>query len=217
MRGPSAIAALAALVVLLTGCGPKLDMRDAIRFGAVQDVRKHLQRGYDPNSTDEKSYGEGHLLQTIAEHCARDDMFDARVQMAEMFLKVGAEVDGRNQFGETALFYAANVGCVELARLLVAQGADVNAKDRNNHTALHTAADRDRFEMCEVLIELGADVNAQDSEGRTPIVVAARGGDRWEEIVRLLLRGGADYTLGGPDGIVVNYTKIQPIAEAMGY
>ena len=51
-----------------------------------------------------------------------------------------ADVDARNDRGETALFSAANVGTPEVVDALLAAGADVGARSDNGWTALFEAA-----------------------------------------------------------------------------
>ena len=208
------------------GCGPQQEMHDAIKSADVQSVRKHLQRGYDPNTIDTEAFyhDDGPMLMSVAEYCSREEVYGSGqispkyVEIAEMFLKVGADVDGHNSQGYTPLAYAVNLGCTDLARLLIESGADVNAKDYRDYTVLHTAAGSYLYEICELLIAKGANVNVRDEAGLTPIVRAAYAGeDGWEDIVRLFLRSGADYTTPRNDGFTVNEDKIKTIAEAMGY
>ncbi len=217
---------LAGIGCVVLGCGPQQEMHDAVKSGDVQSVWKHLKRGYDPNSIDVESFyhADGPMLLTVAEFCARDDKYGTKqyslkhVEMAEMFLKVGADVDGHDSKGYTPLAFATNLGCTDLARFLIESGADVNAKDYRDYTVLHTAAGSYLYEICELLIAKGANVNAQDAEGLTPIARAAyAGGDGWEDIVRLFLRSGADYMIPLHNGNTVNEDKIKTIAEAMGY
>ena len=217
---------LAGIGCVVLGCGPQQEMHDAVKSGDVQSVRKHLKRGYDPNSIDLESFyhADGPMLLTVAEFCSREEVYGSKqispkyVEIAEMFLKVGADVDGHDSKGYTPLAFATNLGCTDLARFLIESGADVNAKDYRDYTVLHTAAASYLYEICELLIAKGANVNARDVDGLTPIARAAYAGDDgWEDIVRLFLRSGADYTTPNADGFTVNLDKIKTIAEEMGY
>lgn len=74
-------------------------------------------------------------------------------------------------------------------------------------TALHVAVlyGQGRGWCVDVLIEKGADVNAQDWSGFTPLAAlchASTEGDvEWRvDIASVLLRAGADETIGGPNG-----------------
>jgi len=57
-----------------------------------------------------------------------------------MLLEKGADVNGKDSSGHTALICAAKVGHIETVQLLLARGADTNAKDNWNETALGHAA-----------------------------------------------------------------------------
>ena len=217
---------LAGIGCVVLGCGPQQEMHDAIKSGDVQSVRRHLQRGYDPNTIDAKArfHDDGPMLMTVSEFCSREEVYGSKqispkyVEMAEMFLKAGADIDGHDDKGDTPLVHAVRLKCTDLARFLIERGADVNTKDYRDFTVLHQAAASYLYEICELLVAKGADVNARDADGGTAIALAATGGrDGWEDIVRLFLRNGADYTTPRNDGFTVNLDKIQTIADAMEY
>jgi len=69
--------------------------------------------------------------------------------------------EARDNFGHTALHYAAERGETEKCRALIAGGADVNAQGGGNWgTPLHWAMRSASYEVCALLIESGADVNS---------------------------------------------------------
>ena len=92
-----------------------------------------------------------------------------------VLLKNGAEVDARDEKGQTSLHVVALQPSVALPALLLKNGADINARDEDGKTPLHYAAARGARRIVEQLIERGADLQAKDSRGRTPedIAVAA--------------------------------------------
>jgi ankyrin repeat protein len=69
-------------------------------------------------------------------------------------------VSARDNYGGTALIYAANHG-YEMVEALLTKGADVNAKANNGSTALMAAAQTGHIEIVEALLARGADVNAK--------------------------------------------------------
>jgi len=81
--------------------------------------------------------------------------------------------EARDNFGHTALHYAAERGDLEKCRVLIAGGADVNAQGGGNWgTPLHWAMRSASFEVCALLIESGADVNSTcggEPGGATPL------------------------------------------------
>ena len=107
--------------------------------------------------------------------------------------KKGYEKDGRNNFGETALHRAAQVGRTETMEELIAQGADLNSKVYHHYfketTALTLAMNCQRIEAVRVLLNHGADLNTYDPKNPTfPLHIAASMNTR---LTRLLLDHGA--------------------------
>ena len=96
--------------------------------------------------------------------------------------------DGRDDYGRTALMYAAAAGDLEMARLLLENGAPIKAQTDNGITALMFAAAEGHVEMARLLLENGAPIKAQTDNGITALMYAAAAGDL--EMARLLLENG---------------------------
>ena len=114
---------------LLSGIFKPVPFLDAIRTGKVSDVRKHLQRGVDPN---EKVKGESGYPIHFAVH--------AGAEMVGLLVTHGARVDVKKEDGATPLQLAAAMGYPDVVRLLIDSGADVNATDAYGHSPLFSAA-----------------------------------------------------------------------------
>ena len=109
------------------------------------------------------------------------------LEMVQVLLKYGVDVDTRNSHGSTPLNFASRNGHrndPRVARLLIAHGADPNTVGSHGSTSLHRASISGRIELVRLLIEHGANVGAKDDEGRTPLDVAS--GEQREEIIKLL-------------------------------
>lgn len=65
--------------------------------------------------------------------------FPPRREQAEAALDDGAEVDGRDEFGNTALIVAAQNGLKRLIKLLLRRGATINTANHSGNTPLHFA------------------------------------------------------------------------------
>jgi ankyrin repeat protein len=122
-----------------------------------------------------------------AEFTAASEGDSAAVQA---FLEQGADVNARDQWERTALYYAAEKGHKEVVELLLEHGADVNARDQGGRTALQHPAEKGYEEVVELLLEHGADVNACGDWGWTPLHSAVNNGH--DEIVELLIAKGAN-------------------------
>ena len=93
----------------------------------------------------------------------------------------GADVNARNEYGETPLHFQRGKYAVEL---LIKAGANVNAKTRQLNTSLHYQSNK---YVIKLLIDAGADVNAKNIFNLSPIHCHPD-----DECVRLLIEAGAD-------------------------
>ena len=129
-------------------------------------------------------------------------------EFVQFLVSEGADVNAKNDSGETPLHFAAERrNDIENVKFLVSQGADVNAKGgEEGKTPLHLVAsrgygsDRDRnVEVARFLISQGANVNARDNYGSTPLHDAVS----WYqdvEFVKLLVSQGANVLAKDKDG-----------------
>jgi ankyrin repeat protein len=114
----------------------------------------------------------------------------ADTEIFQLLLAKGADVNAKNEFGETALTRA-NVS--EKVKMLLARSPDVNAKDEYGKTALLKAADLGNVDAVDALLKSGADPNAKDVNGTTPLLQALhfdhgnKSGKNYIETARLLL------------------------------
>ncbi|MEQ4719875.1 ankyrin repeat domain-containing protein [Nonomuraea sp. B19D2] len=128
--------------------------------GESDTVAKLLAGGADPNSESE----EGLPLCAAA---ARD-----RVEVADTLLTAGADVNGRESGGWTALLWAATNGHAAAARALIEAGAELDAANDDGDTPLTLAARRGALGVVQVLLEAGADPAKYDGDGDTPLDIA---------------------------------------------
>ena len=106
-------------------------------------------------------------------------------------------VNARNMWGETPLYWAALRGTPENIKALLEAGADVNARNEYGETPLYSASVR-APENIKALLEAGANVNARNVYGWTPLHHAAQWGT--PEGIKALLEAGADGAAQNNDG-----------------
>ena len=104
-------------------------------------------------------------------------------------LALGADINARDEHGQTALMNAARAGQASVVRLLAARGADLNHRAKYGLTALMLAVIRGHAEVVRVLLEAGADLTptgtgAPGFDGKTAVALAR---DRGDEMVLNLL------------------------------
>ena len=105
--------------------------------------------------------------------------------LAQLLIAKGANVNAKNNIGETALHWAEDHEQKEIVELLIANDSDVNAKDNIGGTPLHRATDVCNKEIVELLITDGAEINAKNDDGDTPLDMADN-----KEILYLIRKHG---------------------------
>ncbi|MBU1233277.1 MAG: ankyrin repeat domain-containing protein [Proteobacteria bacterium] len=123
---------------------------DMARCGDTAELEKMLIAGLPINLCDTK----GNSLLMLA-------AYNDQAETASMLLKHGAEVDRRNDHGQTPLGGVAFKGNMALVSLLLEAGADINADNGGGKTPLMFAAMFGHREVVEHLLEQGADPDSQ--------------------------------------------------------
>ncbi len=110
------------------------------------------------------------------------------------FSKVKLNLDKRNYSGFTPLHISVKHNLCSLSKVLIDGGANTNAVDaKSGWTPLFHAVTNQDSEHVQILLCAGAQVNMQSYSGNTALHVAT--GRGFTEIVRLLMRYGADMSL----------------------
>jgi uncharacterized protein len=115
-------------------------------------------------------------------------------------LRKGADPNRADRGGRTALMNAAIDGKEEMVRTLLQYGADPNIQDRLGYSALHFASQNFHVATVELFLNNGAQVNVQDNIGNTPLFRAVMNSKGRGDVIRLLLKAGADRTLKNKHG-----------------
>jgi ankyrin repeat protein len=120
-----------------------------------------------------------------------DAAMEGNTDAVRALLKQGADVNGAQGDGLTALHWAAKKGDAAMASMLIYGGANVRAATRlGGYTPLHLAAEIGSAPVIAALIKGGADVNAVTLTGTTPLMLASAAGDAAS--LTALLDAGAD-------------------------
>jgi len=99
-----------------------------------------------------------------------------------------SRADFCDDWGCTALHFAAAAGDRDAAKALLGQKVDVNAREAWEETPLHFAARSGHVELCKLLLGHGAEIDATGFSGETPLVVGAKSSQ--EAVCQLLLLHG---------------------------
>lgn len=130
---------------------------------------------------------------------------------AELLIAKGADVNARNNKGETPLFLPLLRNQEGIVQLLIAKGADVNARNNEGETPLLMALRFRRERVVQLLIVGGADVNAKGGLGLTPLHLAGS-----KEVAELLIAKGANVNAKTNEGDTpLHLARSKEVAELL--
>jgi ankyrin repeat protein len=98
-------------------------------------------------------------------------VFEDYPELIELLVINGADINARDDEGETPLYKAVFKKHPESLKMLLEKNADPNLANNGGFTPLHLAASTGCSELAELLLDGGAKVNAKDGKGRTPLDV----------------------------------------------
>eukprot|EP00943_MAST-04B_sp_MAST-4B-sp1_P009031 g9031.t1 len=112
----------------------------------ILTLRKELHDTHDlhESSTSKESLGE------LLLKCAHDTLY-THADIARTVLELGAPVNYKNKFGNTALHLAAGSGHLDLVEVLCAHGADPGVSDQNGNTPISKAQRHNNVEVANYL------------------------------------------------------------------
>jgi ankyrin repeat protein/beta-lactamase regulating signal transducer with metallopeptidase domain len=133
--------------------------------------------------------------------------FTGNLARVKELVATGSNVNAKDEFGWTPLFWAGCAGQTTVAEFLIENKADLAAQDGRGHSLLHQAARArtDPVKLVELLIAKGADVNAKNATGDTPLHLVC-----YSNVAELLIAKGADINAKDRPG----YTPLYSAAEA---
>lgn len=135
---------------------------DAIYHGFLHIIEDCIERGVDPNLTDDDDF-------TPLHHAAmRGD-----VAMGKILLKSPKiEVDATDPAGVTALMFACIYRNEAFVKLLLSRGAKPNLVNMKKQTPLHMACINNSMKIANHLIANGARINVLDVFDNTPLSIS---------------------------------------------
>jgi len=156
--------------------------------GDPAEVTRFIAQGADVNYRDEQ-YHITPLHNTL--HYKLDET-------SKLLISRGADVNARNNEGNTPLYVAVHQELMAMTVLLVEKGADVNARNDHGYSPLRQACCWGNLDAIRFLLSKGAEVNAKDNKGDTPLHIATDEGNA--ALVQVLLDHKAGVNATGSFG-----------------
>jgi ankyrin repeat protein len=118
---------------------------------------------------------------------------NGNVEQLRSILSQGkASISSKNNYGVSALIFAANNGHVDCVRYLLERGANIDDRSNNGKSSLLWAARWGHVEVVRLLLEYGANSSIQDRDGLTVLMNAVQADSL--DLVRLLLQHSVNLT-----------------------
>ncbi|MBS0245749.1 MAG: ankyrin repeat domain-containing protein [Proteobacteria bacterium] len=177
---------------------PKADQAliDAAGRGDAAAVQRLLGEGASVAARD----GQGRTALLAATHAPPG----VGTEAARLLIAAGADVNAKDRIEDSPYLYAAAEGRNDILKLTLANGADLASTNRYGGTGLIPAAHHGHLETVRILLGTKIDKDHVNKLGWTALleaVVLGDGGPVHTEIVRELVRAGADLTIADRDGV----------------
>lgn len=141
----------------------------AVREMNLDSLNNAIRQGPNPNCMDSKD-------KTVLMYACERQWYEG----VKSLLEAGANASFKNNFGQTAIMFAAKE-CENdaILKLLVENGANIDAKDKNEKTALMYAAENKSDKAVNYLLGQGANYSATDLYGNNAVMWACKSGSRF--------------------------------------
>ncbi|MGF9765392.1 ankyrin repeat domain-containing protein [Bacillus albus] len=192
-------------VIFLQGCSQEQEVKKemknmetalltATEKQETTTVISLLKKGADINITDSK----GRTPLMIATY--KND-----VKTAKALIEAGADVNIQDDMKNNPFLYAGAEGYLHILKLTIDAGADPSLTNRYGGTALIPASEHGYIDVInELLTRTSVDVNHVNNLGWTALmeaIVLSNGNETQQQVIRLLIKHGADVTIPDNDGV----------------
>ena len=99
-----------------------------------------------------------------------------QVPVVVTLLEKGADVNTRDELGNTPLHWAAILGYLDICKYIMEKLDNEHPKNANGKSPIHFAAQYGHLEVYKLLVENIEDKNHGDNDGITPLHMAAKYG-----------------------------------------
>ncbi len=172
---------------------------NAVADRDVNQIKKLLANGADPNATSRGVFPLMLTLQGQSTNCAR---LTPDKEIFNLLVEAGADVRKKHIFEDRQIIHmAAAVGEVDFIAMAIRSGAAVDTRAKNGVTPLMIAIFSGHADAVDFLLRSGANPNATAGESKeTPLHLAARRPGQDNRVAKLLVTHGAKYQINGHVG-----------------
>ena len=178
----------------------------AARKGDVAAVEKTLKKGIPIESTNDKGEtplclavigGQVSTISALLSHnaqieartkkgltpllCARENVSTSRIDVMRVLLLNGANLDAKDENGDTALHQAVSLSRPDWVKFLLSFNPNLELQNNMGETPLLHAVDFSSLsyaekvlETVQLLLDAGADTKATDEKGQTAVLIAIK-------------------------------------------
>lgn len=147
---------------------------------------ENLERDEEHSQQDKVYFEEYNYSVTLGEGIPSE----ANVEVIQLLLDRGANLQHQDVWGETPLFFSVRTGQIDITHLLLACGANVDHQNSVGRTPIYLAITKGDLEMVRLLMDKGANIYHQDNCGIRPLVMASQR-SHWH-VVHFMLKRGAN-------------------------
>lgn len=165
----------------------------AAEAGNVERVQTLLGQGAKVNARD--TQGRSALLAATRTN---------HIEVARVLIQNGADVNLQDNIQDSAHLYAGAAGHVEILKLTLEAGADFKVPNRFGGNALIPACERGHVEVVKLMLTTKINLDHVNRLGWTCLleaIILSNGGPKHQEIVRLLVKAGANVNLADGSGV----------------
>jgi uncharacterized protein len=126
------------------------------------------------------------------------------LEVVRYLVSRGADVNAQDQQQDSAFLLAGARGYTEIVRATLAAGADFKVRNRFGGNALIPACERAHVDTVQLLLTTAIDVDHVNNLGWTCLleaVILGNGGERHQQVVRMLIDRRANLNLADRDGV----------------
>ncbi|KAI9713898.1 MAG: hypothetical protein M1820_000628 [Bogoriella megaspora] len=155
----------------------RLPLHWAVSYNRLSIVELLVQqKNFDPDEQDASGWTPLMMASSLKDGEA----------LVALLLSKGADVNMKNNNGQTALHFTASKNNLEVARTLIQHSATTRVKDKRGQLPLHRAAAIGSVPMVKLMLDNKSPLNATDADGSTALhhAIAEGHGDTALELLK---------------------------------